>query len=81
MTFTADGKRQAKIISDFLFFSCDLEINHTKMEKCVLLFTAKTNVLIPLYRVLKTDGKRFLFAVCRLPFAVCRLAFAVWRLP
>ena len=62
------GRRQtAKITSDFLFFSCNLETNHTKMEKCLLLFTANTNVLIPLYRVLKADGKSFSFAVCRLP--------------
>ena len=65
------GRRQtAKITSDFLFFSCILETNHTKMEKCLLLFTANANVLIPLYRVLKTDGKSFIFAVCHLPFAV-----------
>ena len=35
------------------------------MEKCLLLFTANTNVLILLYRELKTDGKSFIFAVCR----------------
>ena len=62
------GRRQtAKITSDFLFFSYNLEINHTKIEKCLSLFTANTNVLIPLYRVLKTVGKSFIFAVCRLP--------------
>ena len=60
------GRRQmAKITSGCLFFSCHLEINHTKMEKCLLLFTANTNVLIPLYRVLKTDNKSFIFALCR----------------
>ena len=58
---TANGKDYL----DFLFFSRNLEINHTKMEKCLLLFTANTNVLIPLYRVLKTDGKSFMLAVCR----------------
>ena len=64
------GRRQtAKITSDFLFFSCNLETNHTKMEKCLLLFTANTNVLIPLYRVLKADSKSFNFAVT-LPFPV-----------
>ena len=60
----------AKITSDFLFFSCNPEMNHTKIEKCLLLFTANTNILILLYRELKTDGKSFIFAVCRLPFAV-----------
>ena len=45
-------------------------MNRTKIEKCVLLFTANTNILILLYRELKTDGKSFISAVCRLPFAV-----------
>ena len=39
----------------------------TKIEKCLLLFNAETNVLILLYWELKTDGKSFIFAVCRLP--------------
>ena len=66
MTFTADGRRQtAKITSDFLFFSCNPKINHTKVEKCLLLFTANTNILILLYRELKTGGKSLIFAVCR----------------
>ena len=37
---------------------------------CLLLFTANTNILILLYRELKTDSKSSIFAVCRLPFAV-----------
>ena len=62
------GRRQtAKPTSDFLFFSCNLETDYTKKENCPVLFTANTNVLIPLYRVLKADGKSFIFAVCRLP--------------
>ena len=62
------GRRQtAKITSDFLFFSCNPSINHTKIEKCLLLFTANTDILILLHRDLKTDGKSFVFAVCRLP--------------
>ena len=62
------GRRQtAKVNSDFLFFSCNPYINHTKIEKCLLLFTANTNTLILLYSELKTDGKSFIFAVCRLP--------------
>ena len=65
------GRRQtANITSVFLFFSCYTKINHTKIEKCLLLFTANTNILIVLYRELKADGKSFIFAVCRLPFAV-----------
>ena len=38
------------------------------MENCLLLFTANTNILILLYRELKTDDKSFIF--CRLPFVV-----------
>ena len=37
------------------------------MEKSLLLFPPNTNVLILLYRELKTDGKSFIFAI-----AVCR---------
>ena len=48
ITFTADAKT-AEITSDFLFFSCNPEINHTKLEKCLLLFTTDTNILILLY--------------------------------
>ena len=38
-----------------------------KNRKVALIFTANTNILILLYRELKTDGKSFIFAVCRLP--------------
>ena len=34
------------------------------MEKCLLLFTANTNIFTPLYRQLKI-GKSFIFAVWR----------------
>ena len=40
------------------------------MEKCLLVFTVNTNIFTLLYRQLKTDGKSFIFAVCRLPFDV-----------
>ena len=43
------------------------EKNRKTKKKCLLLFTANTNILIPLYRELKTDGKSFIFSVCRLP--------------
>ena len=37
------GRRQtAKITSDFLFFCCNHWVNHTKIEKCLLLFSANT---------------------------------------
>ena len=45
-----------------------LKKNHTKIEKCLLLFTANTNILIPLYRELNTGGKSFIFF--RFPFTV-----------
>ena len=38
------------------------------MEKCLLLFTANTNVLILLYRAAEDRRQKFHF--CRLPFAV-----------
>ena len=61
------GRRQtAKITSDFLFFCFNPEANHTKKAKSLLLFRANTNILILLYRELKTDGRSFIFAVCRL---------------
>ena len=63
------GRRPTvNITSVFLLFSRYAQINHTKIEKCLLLFTANTNILILLYRELKTEGKSFIFAgVCRLP--------------
>ena len=70
MTFTADGRRQTANGKDylcFLLFSCNLKMNQTKIEKCLLLFKATTNILILLYRELKTDGNSFIFANCRLP--------------
>ena len=68
VTFREDGKRQtAKITPDSLFFSCNPQINHTKIEKYLLLFTANTNILTLMYRQLMTVGKSFNFAV------------AVWR--
>ena len=56
------GRRQTASV--FLFFSCYLQINHTKIEKCFLLFTENTTILILLYRELRADGKSFIFAVC-----------------
>ena len=53
---------------------CTLNLNSgivtliIQKQKCLLLFTANTNILILLYRELKTEGKSFIFAgVCRLP--------------
>ena len=70
VTHDVYGRRQtAKITSDFLLFSCNPYINHTKIDKCLLLFTANTNILILLYRELKTEGRSFIFAVCRIRHA------------
>ena len=56
----------SNVTSVFLFFSCYPQINDIKIEKCLLLFTANTNILILLYRELKTGGtEKFYF--CRLP--------------
>ena len=61
------GRRQTEkliVTSDFLFFSCNPLINHSKIDKCLLLFTANKNVFTLLYRQLKTDGESFIFVVC-----------------
>ena len=61
------GRRQtAKITSGFLFSSCNPYINHTKIDKCLVLFTTNKNSFTLLYRQLKTVGNSFIFAVCRL---------------
>ena len=41
MTFTADGKRKMFFHSFHVILYP--QINHTKIEKCLLLFTANTN--------------------------------------
>ena len=69
MTFTADGKRQtAKIISDFLFFSCNPLINHTKNRQVTLTIHSKYKYFnVTLQRA---EDRRQKFHFCRLPFAV-----------
>ena len=37
-----------------------------KIENCRLLFTTNTNIFSLLFQELKTEGKTFIFAVCRL---------------
>ena len=65
MTFTAEGKRKMFFHSFHVILYP--QINHTKIETCLLLFTANTNILILLNRELKTDTEKvFRF----LPFAV-----------
>ena len=61
------GRQQTpKIHSKFVFFSSNPELNHSKREKCLLLFTANANISTLLYRQLNIDVKSFIFAVCRL---------------
>ena len=50
----------------FVFFSSNPSLNHIKKEKCLLLFATNANIFTLLFKELKTDGKSFIFAVCRL---------------
>ena len=62
-------KRQtAKMNSEFVFFSSNPSLNHIKIEKCLLLIATNTNIFTLLFNELKTDGKSFIFAVCRLTY-------------
>ena len=62
-------KRQtAKMTSEFVFFSSNPPLNHIKIEKCLLPIATNTNFFTLLFNKLKTDGKSFIFAVCRLTF-------------
>ena len=44
----------------------DPSLNHIKIEKCLLLFATNTNISTIVFKELKTVGKSFIFAVCRL---------------
>ena len=58
-------KRQTtKMTSEFVFFSS----YHTNIEKCLLLFASNTNIFTLLFKELKTNGKSFIFEVCRLTY-------------
>ena len=62
-------KRQtAKMTSEFVFFSSNPSLNHIRIEKCLLLIATNTNIFTLLFNELKTDGKNFIFAVCRLTY-------------
>ena len=51
-------KRQtAKMTSEFALFSSNPSLNHTKIDKCLLLFATNTNVFTLRFKELKTDGK------------------------
>ena len=54
--------------SEFVFFSSNPPLNHIKIEKCLLPIATNTNIFTLLFNELKTDGKSFIFAVCRLTY-------------
>ena len=54
--------------SEFVLFSSNRSLNHIKIEKCLLLLATNTNIFTLLFKELKTDGKSFIFAVCRLTY-------------
>ena len=67
VTWSYVKRQTAKMISEVVFFSSNPSLNHIKIEKCLLLFATNTNIFTLLFKELKTDGKIFIFAVCRLP--------------
>ena len=66
VTWSYVKRQMAKMTSEFVFFSSNPPLNHIKIEKCLLLFATKTNIFTVLFKELKTNGKSFIFAVCRL---------------
>ena len=54
--------------SEFVLFSSNPSLNHIKIEKCLPLFATNTNIFTLLFKELETDGKSFIFAVCRLTY-------------
>ena len=62
------GRRQtAKITSDFLFFSCNPQINHTKIEVSLIIHSKYKYFDSTVQRAEERQQK---FHFCRLPFAV-----------
>ena len=59
-----DKGQTAKIY--LLFLSSNPQVNQTKIEKCLPLFTANTTISSLRYIQLKTDCKTFVFAISRL---------------
>ena len=60
--------RTANMTSEFVLFSSNPSLNHIKIEKCLPLFATNTNIFTLLFKELETDGKSFIFAVCRLTY-------------
>ena len=69
VTWSYIKRQTAKMTSKFVFFSSNPSVNHLK-EKCLQLIATNTNIFTLLFNELKTDGKSFIFAVCRLPFDI-----------
>ena len=68
VTWSYVKRQTAKMTSEFLFFSSNPSLNHIKIEKCILLLATNTNIFTLLFKELKTNGKSFIFAVCRLTY-------------
>ena len=68
VTWSYVKRQTAKMTFEFVFFSSNPLLNHTNLEKCLLLFATNTNVFTLLFKELNTEGKRFIFAVCRLTY-------------
>ena len=63
VTWSYVKRQTAKMTSEFVFFSSNPPLNDIKIEKCLLLFAANTNIFTLQFKELKTDGKSFIFAV------------------
>ena len=68
VTWSYVKRQTAKMTSEFVFFSSNPSLNHIKLEKCLLLFATNTNICTLLFKEIKTEGKSFIFAVCRLTY-------------
>ena len=68
VTWSCVKRQTAKMTSEFVFFSSNPSLNHIKIEKCLLLIATNTNIFTLLFNELKTEGKSFIFAVCRLTY-------------
>ena len=68
VTWSYVKRQTAKMTSEFVFFSSKPLLYNIEIEKCLLLFPTNTNIFTLLFKELKTDGKSFIFAVCRLTY-------------
>ena len=68
ITWSYVKRQTAKMTSEFVIFSSNPSLNHIKIEKYLLLFATNTNIFTLLFKELETDGKSFIFAVCRLTY-------------